>query len=119
VADDIDPDTERTVIVTTDDGRGTVGVIIGAVVILLLLLLLLYLTGVFGRDDETQVNVDATTPEINVVTAPETLPPPTQVVVVPGGQTATPPPPDVNVNVVTPPPEAPAEVNGANETNSL
>jgi len=102
VADDRERDSERTTIVTTDgDGRGSAGIIL-VVALIAILLAVLFFGGVFDRGvDDDELNVDINTPDMNV-TLPETQ---TPVIVVPEVQA----PPDINVNVTTPPPEAPAD----------
>lgn len=104
MAEDRDPDTERTTIVTTDgDGRGSAGIIL-IVALIAILLAVLFFGGLFDRDDERDVNLDIA-PDVNLTLPDTQLPPPPPVIVVPEGQA---PPPDVNVNITTPPPE-PAE----------
>jgi hypothetical protein len=114
VADDREPDTERTTIVTTDGGdRGSSWIVL-LLAVIAILLAVLFFTGVFDRgDDDDELNVDVNTPDMNAMM----LPPETQtpVIVVPGAQVPA-PPPDINVNVTAPPPEPPAD-NLSNESN--
>jgi hypothetical protein len=107
VADDSERETERTTIVRSDgDGRGSAWIIL-VVALIVIILALLFFGGVFDRD-ESELNVQINTPDVNVI-VPETQVP---VVTVPEVQV----PPDVNVNVITPPAEPPEQNLSNTET---
>jgi flagellar basal body-associated protein FliL len=109
VADDRERDTEHTTIVTRDgDGRGSAGIML-IVALIVIVLAVLFFTGVFDRNDNSDLNVTVNSPDVNVIVPETQLPPLTTPV-------TQPPPPDVNVNVSTPPPEPPTD-NLSNTTN--
>jgi hypothetical protein len=101
VADDKEHDTERTTIVRSNgNGGGAAGIILVAALILIILAVL-FLGGFLNREEEEELNVQINTPDVNLI-LPETQVP---VTTIPDVQV----PPDVNVNITTPPPEAPEE----------
>ena len=110
MADDRDPDTKRTIIVSGDGRRGSAGIIL-LVALIFIVLAVLFFAGVFDRGDERELNVQVNTPDVNVIVPQNQVP-----VVTPLPQTQVPPP--VSVNVVTPPIEPPPGNLSNTETNS-